>query len=174
MCNTNREKNPCKQTNDASNSDQNSTLKSSYRVGTWNVNGWYSFGNHSNTQFKIDLIKKVGFDVIMLTETFCRDDDVLTIPNFTVIQYNRKSVSHRANRGSGGCAIAITNDILNNHVIVATYKGKQDGILAVKLRCVDNDAIIGLLVNYLPPDNYHFGKDPESFFNDNSLIYSDL
>ena len=174
MCNTNRGKNPCKQTKDASNSDQNSILKSSYRVGTWNVNGWYSFGGHSNTQFKIDLIKKVGLDVIMLTETFCRDDDVLTIPNFTVIQYNRKSVSHRANRGSGGCAIAITNDILNNHVIVATHKGKQDGILAVKLRCVDNDAIIGLLVNYLPPDNYRFGKDPESFFNDNSLIYSDL
>lgn len=86
MCNTNRGKNPCKQTKDASNSDQNSILKSRYRVGTWNVNGWYSFGGHSNTQFKIDLIKKVGLDVIMLTETFCRDDDVLTIPNFTVIQ----------------------------------------------------------------------------------------
>ena len=174
LCNTNRGKNPCKQA-DAPNSDLNpSVLRSNYRVGAWNVNGWYSSGNQINTKFKIDVIEKVGFDVIMLTETFCRYDDVLTIPNFTIVQFNRKSVSRRCIRGSGGCAIAINNDLLSNHVIVATYKGEQDGILAVKLRCVDNDALIGLLVNYLPPDNYHFGKDPESFFNDNSLIYSDL
>ena len=174
LCNTNRGNNPCKQA-DASNLDLNpSILRSNYRVGAWNINGWYSSGNQINTQFKIDVIEKVGFDVIMLTETFCRDDDLFTIPNFTVVQYNRKSVSRRCIRGSGGCAIAINNDLLSNHVIVATYKGKQDGILSVKLRCVDNDVLIGLLVNYLPPDNYHFGKDPESFFNDNSLIYSDL
>ena len=61
-----------------------------------------------------------------------------------------------------------------NHAIVATYRGRQDGILAVKLRCIHNDMLIGLLVNYLPPDSLHYGKDPEGYFLDNSLVYSDL
>ena len=63
---------------------------------------------------------------------------------------------------------------MSNHVIDAIYKGRQDGILAIKLRCSDNDLLIGLLANYLPPDSFHYGKDPESFYLDNSLVYSDL
>ena len=34
--------------------------------------------------------------------------------------------------------------------------------------------LVGLLANYLPPDSYHYGKDPESYYLDNSLVYSDL
>ena len=57
---------------------------------------------------------------------------------------------------------------------ITSGRGRQDGILAIKIRCSDNDLVIGLLANYLPPDSFHYGKDPESFYLDNSLVYSDL
>ena len=57
---------------------------------------------------------------------------------------------------------------------MTTYRGKQEGILGLKLKCKESDTLIGLLANYLPPDSYLYGKDPEGFFLENSLIYSDL
>ena len=138
------------------------------------MNGWYSYGHQENTIFKINVIENLRFDAIFLSETFCKGDDTFTIPGFKVVQYNRKSISRRSIRGSGGVAIAISNNLLCNHDIVTVYRGREDGILAVKLRCRDNDALIGLLANYLSPDSYRFGKDPESYFNDNSLVFSDL
>ena len=71
-------------------------------------------------------------------------------------------------------AIALSTNLLCNHEIVSIYRGREDGILAVKLRCKENDSLIGLLANYLAPDSYRFGKDPEKYFNDNSLVFSDL
>ena len=46
--------------------------------------------------------------------------------------------------------------------------------MAVKLKCTDNDALIGMLCNYLPPDSYRYGKDAESYFTDSSIVISDL
>ena len=109
-----------------------------------------------------------------MSETFCKRNDSFSITNYTVIQFNRQKISAKSVRGSGGCAIALSNKLLCNHVIVATYRGRQDGILAVKLRNTENDHLIGLLCNYLPPDSFHYGKDPESYFIDNSIMFSDL
>ena len=53
-------------------------------------------------------------------------------------------------------------------------KGKQDGILGIKLKSHENDALIGLIANYLPPDSFHYGKDPESYFIDNSIMFDEL
>ena len=150
----------------------NNTCK--YKIGSWNLNGFSSNDHPENTVFKCDVMNNLNFDAIFLSETFCKHDDVISVPNFKVIQFNRRTISRRAVRGSGGCAIALSNRLLSNHVIVATYYGKQDGILAVKLRCTQNDALIGLLSNYLPPDSYRYGKDPESYFVDSSLVMSDL
>ena len=90
------------------------------------------------------------------------------------MQFNRQQISRRAVRGSGGCAIAPSNQLLSNHVIIAKYFRRQDGILAVKLKCTDNDALIGMLCNYLPPESYRYGKDAESYFTDSSIVISDL
>ena len=149
-------------------------VSSTYKIGAWNVNGWSSFSHPENSIFKTNVINNIKLDVLFISETFCRRSDTFSVTNYKVIQFNRQLISHRSVRGSGGCAIALSNDLLSNHVIVATYRGRQDGILAVKLRCTDNDATIGLLSNYLPPDSFHYGKDPEGFFRDNSLVFSDL
>ena len=147
---------------------------SKYKVGAWNVNGWNSYGHPENSIFKCNVINCLDLDAIFISETFCRRNDTFTITNYTVVQFNRQKISQNSVRGSGGCAIALSDKLLSNHVIVDTIKGRQDGILAVKLRCTDNDALVGLLANYLPPDSYHYGKDPESYYLDNSLVYTEL
>ena len=53
-------------------------------------------------------------------------------------------------------------------------KGNQDGILGIKLKSNENDYLIGLIANYLPPDSFHYGKDPDSYFLDNSVMYDEL
>ena len=147
---------------------------SKLNIGAWNVNGWNSERYPENTKFKSNTISCLNLDVVFLSETFCKRNDSFSITNYTVIQFNRQKISAKSVRGSGGCAIALSNKLLCNHVIVATYRGRQDGILAVKLRNTENDHLIGLLCNYLPPDSFHYGKDPESYFIDNSIVFSDL
>ena len=137
--------------------------KYKYRIGAWNINGIITKQYPENYLFKYNTIKALDFDVIFLSETFCLRDETFSISGYKVIQFNRQSVSHRSVRGSAGIAIAISNKLLSNHVVDAIYRGRQDGILAIKLRCSDNDLVIGLLANYLPPDSFHYGKDPESF-----------
>ena len=149
----------------------NSTI---YKIGAWNLNGFNCATYPENTIFKCNVINSLALDVIFLSETFCKNNDTFSVPNYKIIQFNRSTISRRSVRGSGGCAIAISNKLLSNHSILSIHKGRQDGILAIKLKCTDNDAIIGLLSNYLPPDNYFYGKDPESFFQDNSLVFMDL
>ena len=34
--------------------------------------------------------------------------------------------------------------------------------------------MLGIVANYLPPDTFHYGRDPEGYFTDNSVIWSDL
>ena len=150
------------------------SANSKYKFGAWNINGWYSFGHQENTEFKLNVINKLCFDAIFLSETFCKGNDTFIIPGYKVIQYNRKSISRRSIRGSGGVAIAISENLLCTHDLVTVIRGREDGILAVKLKCKENDALIGLLANYLPPDSYRFGKEPEKYFDDNSLVFSDL
>ena len=104
-----------------------------YRVGAWNLNGWKSIINPENTNFRANVIKLMDLDIYLLSETHCLKDETISIEGFTIYNYNRNKISPRAIRGSGGVAIAISNKLLNNHSIVATYKGTYDGILALKL-----------------------------------------
>ena len=116
----------------------------------------------------------MDLDFYLLSEMHCLKNQNLSIDGFKIILYNRCKVSERAIKGSGGVAIAINKRILRNHSIVAVYRGNHEGILSVKLRSNDNDILIGILVNYLPPDSFHYGRDPEGYFADNAVVWSDL
>ena len=90
-----------------------------------------------------------------------------------MFQNNRPVLNAGARRGSGGIAIAINNSIFESHTVVSIMKG-VDGQISVKLKNNQNDFLIGILALYLPPDNYIYGKDPETFFNEAGVLWEDL
>ena len=116
----------------------------------------------------------MDLDIYLLSETHCLKDQILTIDGFKIYQLNRNKVSERAIKGSGGVAIAINERLLVNHSILTVYKGTRDGILAIKLKNNESDVKLGIIVNYLPPDTFQYGRDPEGYFADNAVIWSDL
>ena len=99
---------------------------------------------------------------------------VISIDNYTVFQKNRNLVSVNSRRGSGGVMIAIKNSILNNHKLLAVYKNENDGLLGVKIENYETKLKVGVVGSYLSPDNYHYGQDPEGFFNSLTTMWQDL
>ena len=149
-------------------------LGSKYKICAWNVNGWYSKEHPENTKFKYDVVTLLNHDIYFLSETFCKNDDTISVSNYTCFNFNRQTISKRSIRGLGGIAILLSNKLLVNHTVISVMKGNQDGILGLKLKSHENDSLIGLIANYLPPDSFHYGKDPESYFLDNSVMFDEL
>ena len=143
-----------------------------YIVQAWNINGFRSFANPCNTEFKLNVINKLYADVWILTETHSKSDEVIDVPSFTVFQYNRQS-SSKCKKGSGGVAIAIHNSLWGTHSLIGIHKG-IDGQIGVKLKNNLNNLTVGFIGLYLSPDGYQYGRDPESFFNEASVIWQDF
>ena len=143
----------------------NSSLQ--YRVGAWNMNGWKSLLNPDNQRFKQNLIKTLDLDIYLLSETHCLNNETVEIDGFKVYNYNRQYTSSKNKRGSGGVAIALNKKLLVNHVVVSISRGNHEGILAIKLRNLENDMLLGFLANYLPPDSFTYGQDAELYFQEN-------
>ena len=53
-------------------------------------------------------------------------------------------------------------------------KNNTDGLLGLKLVNNETQFKLGILGNYLSPDNYRYGQDPEGFFNNASSMWQDL
>ena len=91
----------------------------------------------------------LDLDIYLLSETHLMDNEVL---GYKIIQFNRSYISRRAIKGSGGVAIALDNKLMGKHRVEKIYKGQRDGILGLKLNNIDTEILIGIIVNYLPPD----------------------
>ena len=102
------------------------------------------------------------------------DHQVIKMDNYTVFQQNRKIMNANVRRGSGGLAIAINNLILQEHSVLGIYKNETDGILGIKIQSNVTKFKIGIVGNYLSPDSYHYGQDPEGYFNNLTSIWQDL
>ena len=113
-------------------------------------------------------------DIVVVPETHCMDNQIIEIDNYTVFQKNRPATNANLRRGSGGLAIAINNSILQDHSVVSLIKNNTDGLLGLKLVNNETQFKLGILGNYLSPDNYHYGQDPEGFFNNASSMWQDL
>ena len=143
-----------------------------YSIGEWNLGGFYSLRNPYYLEFKKQIIATLCVDILVLPEIHCLPEESVIIDNFTTFQNNRLPIS-RANRGSGGIAIALHNKLLDTHDVISVIKG-VDGQLALILKNSLTDFTVGILALYLPPDSYHYGKDPETFFNEAAVLYEDL
>ena len=113
------------------------------------------------------------FDFLILPEHHCLPNETFEIDKFKFFQNNRPIFGGGARRGSGGIAIAVNDSIFETHTLVSVSKG-ADGQISVKLKNSLNDFMLGILALYLPPDNYVYGKDPESFFNHATVLWEDL
>ena len=150
-----------------------SISSNSYRIGAWNLNGWSWKTCPGNFQFKKSVVLSLDLDIYLLSETHLRENEILALEGYHVIQFNRPNISHRAKKGSGGVAIALNNRLLLTHKIEKVYKD-LDGLLGLKLVCNEMDTSLGFIANYLPPDTYHYGQDPEGYFSNLSVLWSEL
>ena len=67
----------------------------------------------------------------------------------------------------------VRNELFQNHKILAEYR-LIDGIIGLKLLNTETDATIGIVSNYLSPDSFRYGKDPEGYFNELTSLWTDL
>ena len=143
-----------------------------YTIGQFNVNGWFSTKNPYYTEFKLNVLKCMNVDIVILCETHCINNQSIKIEDYTVYQHDRQPQGG-GRHGSGGVAIAIKNCLLFSHEILGMFKN-YDGIIGIKLKNRDTDYTIGIMGNYLSPDNYHYGRDPENYFNNCSVLWENL
>ena len=142
-------------------------------IGEFNRNGTQSIVNPNNVYFKKYVVSSIYFDIVILPEHHCLPNESFELENYKIYQNNRPALGGGVRRGSGGIAIAIHSSVIETHTVVSVTKG-VDGQISVKLRNNFNDFLIGVLALYLPPDNYIYGKDPETFFNHASVLWEDL
>ena len=93
---------------------------SKYTFGQFNVNGWFSSKNPYYTEFKLNVLKCMNVDIVILCETHCLNDQTIRIENYTVYQHNRQPQGG-GRHGSGGVAIALKNSLLFSHEILGIY-----------------------------------------------------
>ena len=106
-----------------------------------------------------------------MNETHVTNNFEIIINNFKVFQHDRGV--NRSRRGSGGIAIALHNSFLMTHSIVCGVKC-ADGLMGIKLKNNLNDMLLGIVGCYLSPDNYLYGQDPESYFNEVAGLWADF
>ena len=141
-------------------------------IGSWNINGFYTVRNPYYLTFKLSVIKYLYFDILVMPEHHCINDQVLKIDNYEIYQCNRKTLAH-LNYGSGGIAIAVHKTLLDTHVVVGKYEG-IDGQLGLKIKNMENEFVLGILGLYLSPDSFHYGQDAENYFNHCAVLCDDL
>ena len=54
-----------------------------YKIGAWNVNGFYSTDHPENSIFKHDVLCNLDQDIYFISETFCKNDDTFYVKKTT-------------------------------------------------------------------------------------------
>ena len=110
---------------------------------------------------------------MILPETHCLAGETIILENYSVFHNNRNVINKNRTHGSGGIAIAVSNKILQDHIILNITRG-IDGQISMKLKNRYNDFILGILGLYLAPENYIYGKDAENFFIEATALFENL
>ena len=128
-------------------------------IATWNVNGW----TLTNSRIRKDILHALSIDIIGVTETFLKSNDVLSLPGYVWYGQNRQMLHVRANRGSGGIGCFVKAKLLDYfecHVINNSF----EGILIIQLCNKYSGFKICLYIVYLPPERSMRGRDSDSFY----------
>ncbi len=134
-------------------------------VASWNVNGFYvSNNNRVSYEIRETIIDCLNVDIVSLSETHLRNDEVLSQPGYKWIGHNRLNISPNAVRGSGGVGFLIKHSLLENYTLSSLDK-TFEGILWIKLtdKC-DSESGVYLCACYLPPSASSRGDSSQQFY----------
>ena len=56
---------------------------------------------------RCNIISLMNIDVVMISETHLKDNDLLSIPDFTWFGFNRRGIHKKARKDSGGVGIFV-------------------------------------------------------------------
>ena len=101
-------------------------------------------------QFRGNIVNAFELDIVCVTETFLLKEQIIELPEYRWIGNNRKHISKRAWRGSGGVGILIKLSLLCSFD-VAVISDKFEGILWVQFIHKDTKSSFSVCVCYLPP-----------------------
>ena len=140
------------------------------KIASWNVCGW---SNKLGCNFRESVIRALDLDIICVCETFLIGDECINIEGFHWIGNNRKIISCRALRGSGGVGILIRDSLADNYS-VSVLDSDAEGILWVQFTGINHlSEDFSLCVCYLPPSNSSRGDNSVEFFDQlKSNVYS--
>ena len=92
------------------------------------MNGWTEL----NSELRCSVIKKINPDIICLTETHLLNVNKINLDGYTCYVNNRKGISARAIRGSGGVAILLSDFVIQNF-IPKLKTDNVEGIIGIEL-----------------------------------------
>ena len=93
-----------------------------YLVNEWNLNGFKTLKTPYNEVFKRNVLDCLYADFWLLSETHCKNDEIIEHESYLFYHHNRKE-SGKCIRGSGGVAIAVHKSLMESHKILGVYKG---------------------------------------------------
>ena len=136
------------------------------KLGCWNTRGW-----PLDSQFRSRVILSLDLDLIGICETFLQGNNEIHLEGYTWLGNNRKQISKRAIRGSGGVGLLVKDTVFHRFTL-SVLDNKSEGILWVPLLDQVSQASIALCVCYLPPSNSSRGDISLEVFNNLRLQVS--
>ena len=108
-------------------------------------------------------MEKLNYDVIGICETFLRDNDQLSLDDYTWYGKNRSHTNVRACRGSGGVGAFVHSRVLRDFSC-EILDDSEDDILWLKLKSKETNFCMCLCICYLPPKGSSRTHEADVFY----------
>ena len=122
-----------------------------------NLNGW----TENNKELKEKLIVWGSPDVVCLSETHLKGNEIIAVDGYSYVGLNRKTENRR---GSGGVGLLYKRTMQNSHDINICYKF-EDNVIGVSFLHQDSSESSIIYSVYLPPENSKYGQYNEQILN---------
>ncbi len=126
---------------------------------SWNVEGYcgQSLGD------KQDILYRLNADVIVLTETWSRHSNSVTLDGYVCLEKPRSVTNKNSLRASGGIACLIKRELADIYKI-SIEDNYMEEILPIRLSDRHSDNFISLFCVYLPPESSLYGENVDEVF----------
>ena len=129
------------------------------RINTSNVNCW----SENNEELRAKLVTHNNPDIVCITETHLKDDQVLEVNGYDYYGLNRK-LQVKNSRGSGGVRILVKTSLHAEFAVDRCYELK-DNVLGLMLNSDVGDERYVVFCVYLPPEGSRYGQENDNILN---------